>query len=620
MLNQKALIFNELIQLPDFDKLLVHEKLKQLFPTFDNTKLNENNQVEIRNTLEISFRTFFNDYIKKFNSTQDVNKAIRLSSIVVELGYLDAIIEFQIFEDLFDGQPISRAIELFSLLEMRKDILAQDASLHEKGRKKNLFLKVCIELLKRLSRTTNPDSCGRILIFLANVFPLSDPSGLNTKGEHNTHNEIFDSIDKSLKDAGEYSDQAIDFKFYRDFWSLQRVFQSPQSLLQFPAQGQNPTNIPTLIKSKWDSFIESLDLVLNAFSTLVNLDELVVPDKIQINNKKLNNVDIEMTDKSNSSSNSNSNNNNKHYFCTKYLTNPNLMELQLKDSTFRRNILTQVLITFQYYEVSSMKFPNLFTSDQKQLQQNLISRIYKILLSTQPDGEFFSNSISNILKREKNWIYWKRDFNCKSFEKPALDTSALLQQQQQSGRLDKKRKFTPVMGHSDLAKIWKSSQEKDLKTTNTVTIESLMAPLIKENEEIEAQEKKEREKQQRRKTKELEKKKKHDERLSKYELEKQSNPNLPPLEDSDEDVVIDSDDLEDLDDPKPLLKEDSVYVWKTLRCIGKKRLELFRCSNFDDIIQNVNKPSISSPVNKSRRATIIDNSTPTTPTPVVTQE
>lgn len=44
----------------------------------------------------------------------------------------------------------------------------------------------------------------------------------------------------------------------------------------------------------------------------------------------------------------------EQYFA-KYLTNQNLLQLQLSDSNFRRYILTQFLILFQYLQ-SSVKF------------------------------------------------------------------------------------------------------------------------------------------------------------------------------------------------------------------------------------------------------------------------
>ncbi len=49
--------------------------------------------------------------------------------------------------------------------------------------------KPCLlDLLRRLSRSQNTVFCGRILLFLAKFFPLSERSGLNVVSEFNLEN------------------------------------------------------------------------------------------------------------------------------------------------------------------------------------------------------------------------------------------------------------------------------------------------------------------------------------------------------------------------------------------------------------------------------------------------
>ena len=50
---------------------------------------------------------------------------------------------------------------------------------------KNNLLRICNDLLRRLSRTQNTVFCGRILLFLAKFFPFSERSGLNVISEFN---------------------------------------------------------------------------------------------------------------------------------------------------------------------------------------------------------------------------------------------------------------------------------------------------------------------------------------------------------------------------------------------------------------------------------------------------
>ena len=47
-------------------------------------------------------------------------------------------------------------------------------------------LKICNQLLLRLSRASSAELCGRILMFLTRLLPLLDRSGLNVLGQFNT--------------------------------------------------------------------------------------------------------------------------------------------------------------------------------------------------------------------------------------------------------------------------------------------------------------------------------------------------------------------------------------------------------------------------------------------------
>jgi hypothetical protein len=61
------------------------------------------------------------------------------------------------------------------------------------GKGKGLvLLRMCNELLRRLSKETNTVFCGRILMFLANSFPLGERSGVNLRGDFSTETTRFD--------------------------------------------------------------------------------------------------------------------------------------------------------------------------------------------------------------------------------------------------------------------------------------------------------------------------------------------------------------------------------------------------------------------------------------------
>ena len=98
------------------------------------------------------------------------------------------------------------------------------------------------------------------------------------------------------------------------------------------------------------------------------------------------------------------------YFA-KYLTNQKLLELQLSDSNFRRYILIQFLILFQYL-TADIKFKSdshVLTSDQKNVIQELTIKVLDLISHTPPDGPFMKTVIKQIMNREENWSNWKND-------------------------------------------------------------------------------------------------------------------------------------------------------------------------------------------------------------------
>lgn len=51
-----------------------------------------------------------------------------------------------------------------------------------------MILRMCNDLLKRLSRTVDASFCGRILVLLAHALPLCEKSGLNLVSHFNLGN------------------------------------------------------------------------------------------------------------------------------------------------------------------------------------------------------------------------------------------------------------------------------------------------------------------------------------------------------------------------------------------------------------------------------------------------
>ena len=168
----------------------------------------------------------------------------------------------------------------------------------------------------------------------------------------------------------------------------------------------------------------------------------------------------------------------EQYFA-KYLTNQNLLQLQLSDSNFRRYILVQFLILFQYLQ-SSVKFKSdseVLSDEQSRWIKSNRERVFSLMAETPPDGKNFSESVKHMLQREEQWIGWKNE-GCKAFTDAKAKVAAAAASNGESNggaaaaaparMVSKKRKRPPVgehlrmamkqkkfiMGNNDLTKLW----------------------------------------------------------------------------------------------------------------------------------------------------------------------
>ncbi|KAF3829913.1 hypothetical protein GH733_001864, partial [Mirounga leonina] len=95
-----------------------------------------------------------------------------------------------------------------------------------------------------------------------------------------------------------------------------------------------------------------------------------------------------------------------------------MMDLQLSDSNFRRHILLQYLILFQYLK-GQVKFKSsnyVLTDEQSLWIEDTTKSVYQLLSENPPDGERFSKMVEHILNTEENWNSWKNE-GCPSFVK-----------------------------------------------------------------------------------------------------------------------------------------------------------------------------------------------------------
>ncbi|XP_059652034.1 THO complex subunit 1 isoform X1 [Cornus florida] len=353
----------------------------------------------------------------------------RLLDIVLylcEKEHVEGGMIFQLLEDLTEMSTMRNCKDVFGYIESKQDILGKP-ELFARG--KLVMLRTCNQLLRRLSKANDVVFCGRIIMFLAHFFPLSERSAVNIKGVFNTSNET--KYEKEAPDG-----ISIDFNFYKTFWSLQEHFCNPASL--------------TLNPTKWQKFTSSLKVVLNTFEAQPLSDEEGNANHLE---------DEEAT------------------FSIKYLTSSKLMGLELKDPSFRRHILVQCLILFDYLKAPGKNDKDLPSETMKEEVKSCEERVKKLLEMTPPKGKEFLHSIEQILERERNWVWWKRD-GCPPFEKQPIDKKSI-----QEGA--KKRRPRWRLGNKELSQLWKWADQNpnaltDAQRVRTPAVTEYWKPLAED--------------------------------------------------------------------------------------------------------------------------------------------
>ncbi|XP_072957590.1 THO complex subunit 1 isoform X3 [Typha angustifolia] len=351
-------------------------------------------------------------YGQSIDDGEDVHGQIpHLLDIVLylcERGHVEGGMIFQLLEDLTEMSTMKDCKEVFGYIESKQDILGKQELF---GRGKLVMLRTCNQLLRRLSKANDVVFCGRILMFLAHFFPLSERSAVNIKGVFNTSNET-----KYEKDAPD--GVSVDFNFYKTFWSLQEHFSNPVSTT-------NP--------SKWQKFASNLMIVLDTFEAQPLSDD----------DGNMNNLQQE----------------EEAAFSIKYLTSSKLMGLELKDPSFRRHILVQCLILFDYLKAPGKNDKDGPTESVKEEIKSCEERVKQLLEIIPPKGKEFLKSIEHILEREKNWVWWKRD-GCPAFERQATEKKS-----GQDGA--RKRKPRWRLGNKELSQLWKWADQNPNALTDS---------------------------------------------------------------------------------------------------------------------------------------------------------
>ncbi|XP_003382878.1 PREDICTED: THO complex subunit 1-like [Amphimedon queenslandica] len=390
----------------------IHQTLKNgasspslLQEAFGKASGNDNDKKSI---FEQSFRDVLRDLIAKDPLVSSFSSLVSLSVLCAESQICYHSVPFLLLSDAFDCITLDFCEKLFDTVESHVTVWTKQ-DFFSSGR--ILLLRMCNDLLRRLSSSLNTVFCGRIQLFLARLFPLSEKSALNLMSHFNLENvtsfktlQTPPSSSEPQKPPGGNTNEdgedmeidaldqetgmtPVDYNLYEKLWTLQDFFRHP---------------VQCFHSDRWKKFTGTVQEVLQSFSSYKLED-------IQSKRRKLQSSDEGMDTLSPYTS--------SHYF-TKYLTSENLLSLQLSDSHFRRHVLIQFLILFQYL-TGDVKFKNssqVLSESHSSWVTETTSKVYQLLEETPPDGKSFAEYVKLVIQREETWIAWKNG-GCPSFEK-----------------------------------------------------------------------------------------------------------------------------------------------------------------------------------------------------------
>jgi len=381
---------------------------------------------------------------------------------------------FLLMEDTVDTLPTSiiqivwkygLSIWLQSLLCVTTSPPTENKTFHLGS--KYCLIRMCNRLLKNLSVDAHDDQvggaefAGEISMMLASVFPLSERSAVNVLGAFHVDNIVqFESFEEWMasnkdKSSGESAAAhvnpkkiALNYDLYSKFWGLQNFFTNPKDLVPKgnTASGSSAGS-PKSWNDNMDKFFSHLEEVLEVFEghpfSADSIKKLSARWKaikksgggrsLQLESiaREISNVvqvpdetkDVEMKDANEDIENRKE---NQQKFSThqtnsssKYLTNSQLLHLQLQDPEIRIHFLSQVFIITAYLSATLTNYVNTVagsTIPNKMLCEKMHSKINQLekrsgvlLRQTPPNGEAHFKTLQLVVARESVWRNWKKD-------------------------------------------------------------------------------------------------------------------------------------------------------------------------------------------------------------------
>lgn len=194
------------------------------------TKSYNKAEYDLKSPLDQAFRDLLLDLLEKEVGVETLQDTVSFCIQACRMGLTSPTVPVVMLVDIFDALTLDTCEAMFTFVEYEVNVWKEELFFVSC---KNNLLRMCNDLLRRLSRSSATVFCGRILLFLAKFFPFSERSGLNIVSEFNLENvteygteAVEDSITEIEVDGNQKS-IIIDYSLYCKFWSLQDFFRNP---------------------------------------------------------------------------------------------------------------------------------------------------------------------------------------------------------------------------------------------------------------------------------------------------------------------------------------------------------------------------------------------------------
>jgi len=306
----------------------------------------------------------------------------------------------RLLEDVLELGTIRDGEDSFAYMEARLvELLAREASANSPA--KLCVLRSCNNLLRRLSKSQDLQLCGRILIFIARIYPLGDKSGVNLHGTVNSG--LVLPVDEVAPDDVDSSGEPIDAKLYATFWGLQNVFKNPAL---------------ALAQSVWGKLVADLGTVLDELDrrkvTVKAGHSFAASAQAQQAGGPAGRAAMAVDGGHAATA--------AAATSVKYLSSSRLFGLQLRDAGFRRQFLVQCAAALHAVRKLG-KNDKVPVGSKFEGADELATRVYAAMSKTEDCGADFAAAVRHVLAHESEWVDWK-NAGCPPFDRPPLEPLA----------------------------------------------------------------------------------------------------------------------------------------------------------------------------------------------------